>query len=206
MQQFAPVTVCLIGLAACGSGSGGPDRPATITLPEVQAIRAEIPDIHALPTTVVGDLPIGAVTYEGQFVARLTDAEIRGNIAGDLNVTVDFVGDAANGALQNMNITSESDEPIERVDGEILVSGTETDGSILMTGQGELSFTGSDGVVGTSLVPDVTVTGIVKTDAAPGDTIAFFISSQEAVGDLEFEFSGGQPSDGRGGFADRVSP
>lgn len=157
-----------LGLAACG-GAGGEDggpvfdepTPPSISTTTVANARSFISSVNARrDTPSLSILPSGTATYAGEAVTNLSvDGESSVNgLIGDVQLSVQLLGagDSVTGIISNLH-TLNGDTPIERLSGQLNVSGTLDDGTKQMTSnvsgqlngvlgdgeRGDLNFSGS---------------------------------------------------------------
>ncbi len=155
-------------LAACG-GAGtvepGVDEPTppTITSSNVASARSFITGVNNrrdTPTTSI--LPGGTATYTGEMVTGLTingEDSVDGLI-GDVSLTAQLflAGDDVTGTITNLH-TLDGNTPVERLSGQLTISGELDDGTKQMTStiSGQLN-----GVVGDGVRGDMNIAGTMN--------------------------------------------
>lgn len=155
-------------LAACGGGGDGGGEPPVVDTPtppnidagDVSSARSFISGVNnRRDTPALSILPTGTATYSGEMVTGLTingEDSVDGLI-GDVSLTAELfgAGDDVTGTITNLH-TLDGNTPVERLSGQLTISGELDDGTKQMTStiNGQLN-----GVVGDGERGDLNVAG-----------------------------------------------
>jgi hypothetical protein len=159
-----PVVAAAAVLAGCEA------TPPSITTGDIADFYETAAAAEALPTTAIGDLPSGTVTYSGQFGS---DATVEGNtdyaMIGDMEMRVFFGAQDVDGRIDNINLI-QNGIPQQEMDGYLNIDGNAVNGVIVADAEGtlyrvvanktELAFT------------ELELLGTVQTGLTDGDVIS----------------------------------
>lgn len=176
---FSP-TIALFSLSACEV------VPPSISTSDIVAFNAESSRNAALPVTSVADLPVGTVTYFGEFASNADVEGVGDAMLGDMEMTVAFASQRIGGTLSNINLI-EGGRPQQRMGGELDLSGRAINGVIDAAADGRLTRVdvNKTDYANTTLLLD----GSVRNDRFVGDAVAGTVTGS-GRGSFDFDLDG----------------
>lgn len=172
--------IALSSLSACEA------VPPSISTADIATFNSETARTAALPVTSVAALPVGTVTYFGEFASNADVEGIGDAMFGDLEMSVDFASQRIGGTLSNINLI-EGGQPQQRMGGELDLSGIANDGIINASADGLLTRVDANKTdyANTTLLLD----GSVRNDRFVGDAIAGTVTGS-GRGSFDFDLDG----------------
>ncbi|SMY06431.1 hypothetical protein [Flavimaricola marinus] len=164
MRTAFLVPLAALALAACEA------TPPTITTDDIADFNEASKAASTLPTTAIGDLPAGTVSYFGQFGS---DASVEGvdnySMIGDMRMNVRFNDQDVDGVINNVNLI-QGGVPQQQMSGDLQIDGAAVNGVIVADASGDLWRVVANKSEFASI--ELELLGTVQTGLTDGDVVS----------------------------------